>query len=122
MASSPEKSDNKFLAPSVVAALVWLALSLYMFIVVPAQLDLQMQFGKPDAMRAALPVVLRIALRFSEMYGTAIVSVLGLAGCGLAYVRRSAKLANIMILIGAVILIGLVWAILATLPKIQAIK
>ncbi|HLX60928.1 MAG TPA: hypothetical protein VKX17_06560 [Planctomycetota bacterium] len=120
MASSPEKSDNKYLAPSVVAALVWLALSIYMFKIVPRQVEwFELQFKKPEAM---MPDVLRYAARFDQLYGTAIISFLGLAGCGLAYIRRSAKLANTMILIGAVLLIGLVWAILAALSKTPLAK
>lgn len=114
---SDTKSDAKFLGPSVLAAVVWLALSLYMFVIVPIQLDIQAQLGKPPQMRAAMPVLLQYALRFHESRGTALLALVGIVGCGVAYMRRSARLANIMILAGAVCLTGLVWAVMASLPR-----
>lgn len=112
MASSAPSTDSKFLAPCVVAALVWLMLTLYIQFIVPAQLDLYEQALKPEKLRLALPAALRTAIYFHEVHGASIVSALGLLGCGLAYIRRSAKLANWMIAIGAVLLGGLVVAIM----------
>ncbi len=112
-ATSPDKNNSKYIAPCAVAALVWLVLSIYIFWVVPVQLELRDQSLKPEILRAALPAPMRVAMYFHEVYGTAVVSVLGLMGCGLAYIRRNAKLANWMIALGAVCLAGLIWAVLS---------
>jgi|ERR1043165_937349 hypothetical protein len=112
-----DESEKKSLGPSVLAAVVWLALSLYMFVIIPIQLDIQSQLGKPDVMRANMPVLLQYALRFHESRGTALLALVGIVGCGLAYMRRSVRLANVMILAGTVCLIGLVWAVMASLPR-----
>ncbi len=117
ISTSPAKTGAKYLGPCVVAALVWLALSIYMLWVVPAQLDIREQLLKPKQLQAALPAPLQAALFIHSVYGTAIISMLGLLGCGLAYARRNAKLANLMILLGAVCLGALVWTVLVSLPK-----
>ncbi len=113
------KKAPAYLAPCLVAAFVWLSLSLYMHIVVPAQLGLYAQELKPEEWRAVLPPALRLAVAMHEHYGTPLLSLLGLAYCGVAYMRRNEKLANVMILIGALCLGGLVWMVLASLPKVQ---
>jgi hypothetical protein len=112
-AAPPKKRDTKFLGPCVIAALVWLVLSVYMFYVVPAQLEIREQVLKPEQLRAALPVPMRVAMFFHGVYGTTLISALGLLGCGVAYARRNAKMANWMIALGIVCLIGLIWAVLS---------
>ena len=109
----PAKRDTKFLGPCVVAALVWLVLSVYMFYVVPAQLEIREQALKPEQLRAALPAPMRVALFFHGEYGTTLISALGLLGCGIAYARRNIKLANWMIALGIICLAGLIWAVLS---------
>ncbi len=106
-----EKIDAAFLAPCVVAALIWLALSLYMLVIVPLNLDIHSQSGKPEQLRAALPAGLRMAARFYEGRGTAWVALLGVLGCGVAHARRSVVLANGMILVGAIFLSVLIWVV-----------
>jgi len=111
------KSETKFLGPCVVAALVWLMLALYIYYVIPLQLDVRDQTLKPEVMRAVLPAPLKAALFFHESSGTALVSVLGFVGCGIAYVRRNSKLANWMIGLGTLCLAALVWAVVSNIVK-----
>ena len=118
-AAPPTNRDNKFLGPCVIAALVWLALSFYMFYVVPAQLEIREQALKPEQLRAVLPAPMRVALFFHSVYGTALISALGLLGCGIAYARRNIKLANWMIALGIICLAGLIWAVLSNVPAVR---
>ena len=102
-AAPSENTDTKFLGAvrrrcAGLAAVVALYIQ---FWVVPAQLDIHEQSLKLEKLRSVACCQLAVAHRdlFSlESYGTLIrVGALGLLGCGFAYVRRSAKLANWMI-------------------------
>ena len=104
--------DAKFLGPCVIAALVWFVLTVYVYYVIPAQLDVREVLTK-QPIPPSQP--LKIALFFNEMNGSAIVSIFGTLGCGLAYIRKNSRLANWMIVLGAIFLGALIYAVLSNI-------
>jgi hypothetical protein len=104
-------SSNKFISPAVVAALLWFSLTLYLFAAIPAQ------FAGLGKVTENMPAVSRFVLSFQLAHGTAYLALFGLIGCGIAYVKQSARLANVMIVCGSVVVFVLIWALLANLSK-----
>ena len=88
------------------AAIVWLALTLYLFLIVPRE------FSVLGAITENMPWGSRAVLLFHNGFGTTICAVLGLAGCCLAYARRSVRLANVMVLSGTVLILLLVFELI----------
>ncbi len=100
----------------VIAAMVWLALAVYLQYLLPRQLDLDAQEEKPEQLRALLPAAIQIAVFMRANFVTPLLAFIGLLGCGWAYIRRSALLANVMIVIGIVLLGGAMWLVLWNTP------
>ena len=86
----------------MVAAFVWLSLSLYFCIVIPRE------FAQSDIPVLDLPLLSRLALSVFDWYGTSICALVGLLGCVYAYARRNVRLANGLIVAGTLCILLLV--------------
>ena len=117
MSQDDQEFDTQHMAACIVAAFLWLAIAAYLLIVIPGLFSVSLHESKPDAMRAAVSQLEKNFILFQQMRGTFWIALFGGAGCGLAYVKRSSLLANLMIILGIPSLLFLIWATLASAPK-----
>lgn len=117
MADQSADSNSPHLAPCIVAAWLWLAIVLFSLLVIPTLFSLDVFNSKPEQMRALMPELERWFISFQQKHGTFWLSLVGIAGCVFASLRRSVLLANAMILLGIAVMLGMIWAVLSQLPK-----